>query len=262
MWLFFISAFSPAGVVFNTYMFSGINVSAIDDMGREFAVNFDGIMNLTEIDVDGERYFVDEENMEIIRDGEGYILAYHDTPALRAGLAGVIIDIDGKQIRHSKDLEHVLGEEKPGTKVKIKTLLNDSIKEYDLELAEHPQDETKAYLGIAFLRGSDSGLLGKLRSNIVFFKDPNTYYKPAVAENLMIFIYNLLWWIVLINLSVGLVNMLPIGIFDGGRVFFLTVLGLTKSEKVAKKAFRFSTMLLLFVFLLLTYLWFVNFFFR
>jgi len=101
--------------------------------------------------------------------------------------------------------------------------------------------------------------LSKFRTKILFFKDPNTYYKSRFNEELAIFFYNLLWWIVLINFSVALVNMLPLGIFDGGRVFFLTILALTKSEKTAKKAFKFSTYFLLFIFLLLMYLWFISF---
>ena len=114
-------------------------------------------------------------------------------------------------------------------------------------------------VGIALVGGESSGLLSKFKNKILFFKDPNTFYKPKFADNLMLFIYNLLWWIILINFSVALVNMLPLGIFDGGRVFFLTVLAITKSEKVAKKAYKFSTYFLLFIFLLLMFLWFVSF---
>jgi len=49
--------------------------------------------------------------------------------------------------------------------------------------------------------------------------------------------------------------MLPVGIFDGGRFFYLTVFALTKSEKIAKKAFAFSTYLFLFILLLLMAAW-------
>ena len=54
-----------------------------------------------------------------------------------------------------------------------------------------------------------------------------------------IFIYDLLWWLIIISISVALVNMLPVGIFDGGRFFYITVLAMTKKEKVAKKSFKF-----------------------
>ncbi len=45
--------------------------------------------------------------------------------------------------------------------------------------------------------------------------------------------------------SIALVNMLPVGIFDGGRFFYLTILAITKKEKIAKKAFSIITYLFL-----------------
>jgi len=61
--------------------------------------------------------------------------------------------------------------------------------------------------------------------------------------------------VVIISISVALINMLPVGIFDGGRFFYLTVLGITKSENIAKRAFAFSTYLFLFILLILMVTW-------
>jgi membrane-associated protease RseP (regulator of RpoE activity) len=102
--------------------------------------------------------------------------------------------------------------------------------------------------------------MGKVKNSVLFFKDPNTNYTTKFDGDLIIFIYNLIWWIVFINFSVALGNMMPLGLFDGGRVFYLTMLWITKSEKVARKAYKLSTYLLIGVFLLLTFLWFINFF--
>ena len=63
----------------------------------------------------------------------------------------------------------------------------------------------------------------------------------------------------MINLGVGLFNMLPVGIFDGGQVFYLTLLAITKSEKIAKMAFSIVTKIILFMFLALIVLWFFAF---
>jgi membrane-associated protease RseP (regulator of RpoE activity) len=60
---------------------------------------------------------------------------------------------------------------------------------------------------------------------------------------------------------VALSNMLPVGIFDGGRFFYLLVLSITKSEKAAKTAFNISTYLLLGFFALLIIVWFFGFLF-
>ena len=76
------------------------------------------------------------------------------------------------------------------------------------------------------------------------------------------FVYNLLWWLVLISISVALMNMLPMGIFDGGRFFYLTILLLTKSEKKAKFWFKISTNVLLGLFFLLMVFWGISFFIK
>ena len=258
MWLFFISAFAPAGAIFNTYTFARVNVSDIgwiDDLS--FVMNLDGKFNLTEIEAGDVKYFVNDDNLERLKNSSTeYIYAFEDAPALNAGLAGVITEFDGVEIKNNEDLSSALSEKKPGDNVKIKTLFNDSTREYEIQLASRPDDESRAYLGIAVIRTDFSSVMGRIRTRIAFFRDPNTYYEPKLGD-FTIFIYNLIWWIILINLSVALVNMMPIGIFDGGRVFYLTVLGLTKSQKIAKKAFKISTIFFLLIFLLLTYLWFI-----
>jgi len=86
------------------------------------------------------------------------------------------------------------------------------------------------------------------------FKDPHVYYKPKSGE-WSIFVYNLLWWLVIISISMALINMLPVGIFDGGRFFYLTVLALTKNKKIAKQSFMLLTKFFIFLFFLLIVFW-------
>ena len=38
------------------------------------------------------------------------------------------------------------------------------------------------------------------------------------------------------NLGVGLFNLLPLGIVDGGKMFYLVSLGFFKKEEIAKKS--------------------------
>ena len=49
--------------------------------------------------------------------------------------------------------------------------------------------------------------------------------------------------------------MLPVGIFDGGRFFYITVLAITKKEEVAKKAFKFMTYFFLFLLVVVMLFW-------
>jgi membrane-associated protease RseP (regulator of RpoE activity) len=95
---------------------------------------------------------------------------------------------------------------------------------------------------------------------MLFFREPFTYYKPEFGGQLTIFIFNLLWWVLLANFGVALVNMLPLGVFDGGRVFYSTVLWITGSKNKADKAYRFMTYLILGIFVAIMVLWGIYFF--
>ena len=96
--------------------------------------------------------------------------------------------------------------------------------------------------------------MGWLYNIISSIKDPAVSYNSRLGD-FGIFIYNLLWWTVIICLSVALVNMLPVGIFDGGRFFYLTVLTITKNERVSRKAFSISTWIFLVLVALLMVKW-------
>ena len=71
------------------------------------------------------------------------------------------------------------------------------------------------------------------------------HYENRIGSDLSDFIYDLLWWMIFLNISVALVNMLPLGLFDGGRVFYLTILHFTKSKDASEKAFKYVTWFLL-----------------
>ena len=70
-----------------------------------------------------------------------------------------------------------------------------------------------------------------------------------------IFFFHMLWWVMTINFFVALFNMLPLGILDGGRFFYLTVLGLTKSEKVGKRAFAVVTWIIIALLVIMMLRW-------
>jgi len=265
MWLFFVSAFVPSGVIFDDYTFSVFPISNITMMNGITLENpsYKEVVKLINgtdvVKIDGKIYDRGIAGFSRDKNGTYYIRVYQDTPAIRAGLAGVIIEFDGEGIKTSEELKEKLSLKKPGDVVEIKTLSNDSVRSYKIKLTGRPDNKTKAYLGIAQRDFGGISIMSKIRKAVLFFKEPNTAYKPKLFSGIMIFIYNLIWWVVLVNFSVALVNMLPLGIFDGGRVFYLTIFWITKSKKFAEKAYRFSTFFFLLVFLLLMILWFVNF---
>jgi membrane-associated protease RseP (regulator of RpoE activity) len=55
-------------------------------------------------------------------------------------------------------------------------------------------------------------------------------------------------------------NMLPVGIFDGGRFFYLAVWGLTKNKKIGERAFKVSTWIFIILLVLMVFKWISGFF--
>ena len=127
-----------------------------------------------------------------------------------------------------------------------------------LHLDENPDDSEKAWVGVGYVEQKRKGVIGKIIETLSSFKKEYIYYEPKFEAAL--FIYDLLWWLVLISISVALMNMLPMGIFDGGKFFYLTILSLTKSKKKAELWFKISTNFLLFLFALLMVFWGLSFF--
>ncbi|MCW8965507.1 MAG: site-2 protease family protein [Candidatus Pacearchaeota archaeon] len=260
--LFFSLMFTPAGVIFNTYATAIVPVSDID------SVNGIGIVNHTYDEVLG--LLKDERLNDILIGDEKYvgvngvssdgtlISLYYDSPAVRENLSGAILEINEVSITSIDELREELLKYSPGDKVNIKTV-GDKIMTYDITLDKNPYFDS-AWLGIGFNEAQSSGVLGKFYSVLGSFKDEHIYYEPKF-DGWSDFVYNLLWWLVLISFSVALVNMLPVGIFDGGRFFYLTVLSITKSKKIAERSFAFMTYLFLFLLAVIMFFWFKNFLF-
>ena len=256
-WIYFVNAFAPSGVIFNTYLFDVVNSSQITSIENNLNIDIDGDLNLSKVKIENETYFVETSNLNKV--GEK-IIAFKDLPAINAGLRGAIIKINNVRVENNEKLKAEILKYKPGEEIKITTLIDDSEKEFNIVLAENPANKSEPIMGVGILDLKSSSILGKIREKLSFFKNPNIYYAPKGNTDLTMFIYNFLWWILLINLSIALVNMLPVGIFDGGRVFYLTIFALTKSEKIAKKTFSIMTYLFLAVFIMLTVLWAVSLF--
>lgn len=244
---FFALSFVPAGYQFNSYAYSIVPRNLISEVE-------DG--NLTKVSVGDNVYFLDDELKGQLEQNLSHIFVYEDAPAIKVGLKGIIVQMDDVKIKEQEDIRVFLENKNPGDEVVVKTIVGEEKLEFNLILGEHPADNTKPYMGIAFVESKRRGVVGAIMGPLINFKEASTYYEPKWDGDFVIFIYNLLWWVALINFFVALFNMLPLGILDGGRFFYLTVWGLTGSEKVGKKAFKLITYLILLLFLLMLFFWF------
>jgi len=280
---FFLFAYGPAGAIFNTYtpgvieivgigMIGGQVVSdtsaggllkLIEDNGLEDSLvlgNSGNNLKLTKVIVNGKTYYANIGNLEyqLANPVEpGYVALFEDLPAINSGLRGAIIGVNDLEVKQASDLSLALSGFGVGDEVVITTNDEGEILKFNLALGEDPKQEGRAVMGIGLMGSENDGrMLGKITEFFNFFKEDGTNYEPRFNPELVLFIYNLIWWLALINLSVALINMWPVAIFDGGRFFMLTVWAITGSEKFAMQAFKFVTYAILASLALLMLGWF------
>lgn len=264
MVLFFIIAFTPSGVIFDDYAYTIGSISAITMVNNATTINptYERLIELINISGDN-RINIENETyigLKFIAGNNENIKLYIDAPAANSELKRVIVGINGEKITSTDKLSKELEKYSPGQTITITVPYeNKTLHNRQITLGENPNNPGKPWLGIIFVNSQNSGLSGKIISAFSSFKKAHIYYNPLLGD-FSLFIYNLLWWIVLISFSVALVNMLPMGIFDGGRFFYLTIWGITKNEKFAAKSFKFMTSFLLFLLLIIMVFWAINIF--
>lgn len=271
IFIFMSVAFTQSGAIFSTYAMDAVNVSAISSIQgyalqnpsteniinlidsrkieNNFSINLDSKpINLTEIEAGNRIYFIDVNLLKEEVNSTDIIVAYGDYPAIRAGLKGAIIEFNGNKISNQKELSAEIENTTPGQNIMLKTNFNGNILTYNLILTSSPDNESLAFLGVASFNMEQAGFIkGTLYRFLNSFKDPATLYAPKSSPELTIFIRDLLWWIIIINFFVAFFNMIPAGIFDGGRFFYLIILSITKSEKNTKKVYKIMMYLILLI---------------
>lgn len=258
LWGFFAVAFAPAGVVFDDYAYTITEVSAITMLN---GVQFNN-PTYSELDPllkdEGNLFSINDQNFTKVRGlskDKELIALYYDSPAARREIYGPIISINGEKTTSLEEFTTIMQNHFSGEEISITTKVNNKELEYTLVLQANPEEPDKAWLGIVFY-GEQKGFIAKFSGFFSSYKETHTYYEPKVEW--FQFIYDLLWWLILISFSVALVNMLPMGIFDGGRFFYLTILQITGSKKVAEKSFKWLTNFLLGLVVLIMIVWVIQ----
>lgn len=256
---FFFSFFVPSGYIFNTYATNVISTNSINSIENVTVNGFNYSLILS----GGEKYYLDSNLERQLKENMSVIAVYEDTPAFNNQIRGAIISIDNNSIENVDGLKEFLSNKSPNDKVMVRTITIDEgdeekINEYNVTLSEHPLSAEKAYLGVGNVNQEPEGFLQKALYKLIYFKDPTTYYESRFDGNFTLFIYNLIWWVMIINILVALFNMLPVGILDGGRFFYLIFLGITKSEKFSKGIYKLITWLILASFVAITLVWLIR----
>ncbi|MCK4997051.1 site-2 protease family protein [Candidatus Pacearchaeota archaeon] len=246
---FFFTSFAASGYIFNSYGMTTVplqNITGFSNMTN----------NMTLVSTTAGNFYLDESlATQLIEDNGEYLVAYIEAPAVLAQMRGAIIQADDVKILGQETLREFLENKNPGDKVTFTTEDSVGINEYEIILGVHPQNPTKAYLGVGHNVMQAKGIVQGFLSRFMSFKESSTLYKPTWDGEFVYFIYHLFWWVMIINLLVAMFNMMPLGMLDGGRFFYLAIAGIFKSERVAKRASKAMAYLIGLAFALMMIYW-------
>jgi membrane-associated protease RseP (regulator of RpoE activity) len=265
---FFHTAYTPSGVLIRGYSGVAGDISLLDNaLIRNETIIAQGI-NLTRIELENSSYFVVTELLNNKDNNANYIIKFYlDSPAIRKDMLGkTIIALDNNKITNPESLEIFLDSKNPGDKINISLRDNTNkskpIETFSIVLAKYPNNmRDRALIWISGAGSASSNSIKAIfAKTLQIFKNPDIDYLPKVNPELTIFIYTMLWWILFINLSVAIVNMFPLPIFDGGRFFYLTILLATRKEKIAQKSLKYISKAILLAIIFITLLWAIGLF--
>ena len=175
-----------------------------------------------------------------------------DSPANMTGLSGALVWLGGQKINSIEDINNTLSQYKPGEVVQVVTAPNNwmvptlsfngslgsimprlfiltdfnETETYNIALAEHPDFEGRAYLGISNM----------IQTNSIAF--------PMSG---FLILSMLFLWLFIFSLGIGLINLMPMKPFDGGLIME-DILEKTKRKKLTAAIVRIvSTFMLLLI---------------
>ena len=122
-----------------------------------------------------------------------------NTPAEKAGLEGIMLKINNQTIKNRVDLIDFLNKTKPGENVTILTTKG----EFNLTLAENPENKEIGFIGIT-------------NTSEVYKYKASSQYVPDAFINALLVWYRILFWLAILNLGVGVANLMPAKPLDGG----------------------------------------------
>jgi membrane-associated protease RseP (regulator of RpoE activity) len=114
----------------------------------------------------------------------------------------IIMGLDNNETLSVQSFSEVLSGKNPGDSIRIITNQN----EYETTLIAHPQDSERAYLGVIGLE------------QVREVKEDKMSWAPFMPT--IDWFNGLVYFLFLLNIGIGLFNLLPLFIADGGRMLF------------------------------------------
>jgi len=137
-------------------------------------------------------------------------------PAEIAGITEneLIIGIDNMPINTVENFTEIMQNKPSGESIVITT----NITNYNITLAESPDNESRGYLGIYLTQNQE------IKENVL-----QKYGK--ILPDVFVWFVGLFYWLYVLNIGIGLFNLVPLGPIDGGRMLQLAMHRLFKKKK-------------------------------
>lgn len=148
-------------------------------------------------------------------------------PAIGAGLevGDVVTRVGDVDVVDFSEFQGALRNASPNQNIAIETLS----KNLTVSASAHPDNSSWAYLGVSAKQFSvpNDEFVAKYGS-----------FSPGIIK----WFAGLFFWLFLLNIGIGLFNLLPIGPVDGGRMFGLVCERYIKNKSLALKVWSFTSM--------------------
>lgn len=128
----------------------------------------------------------------------------NESPAFAAGLSvnETIVQANGENITYVEDFISALSNKSAGDEIFLVTDRG----EYSINLEQKPGNENQSYLGVSLTQGAE-------------FKEK--FAGRDLIPKSIIWILGLFYWLYLLNIGIGVFNLVPVGPIDGGRMLQL-----------------------------------------
>jgi membrane-associated protease RseP (regulator of RpoE activity) len=130
--------------------------------------------------------------------GVMYGSVFIDQPMYNANATGSIISINGIHVASMEQLSSVLSGIQPNSTVTLQTTKGIFL----VNVTDRPDGKPGAYLGIG--------------GPYDVYKEPKDFARPMQVP--LDFMRNLIGWIFILSLGIGIINLLPLKPFDGGMI--------------------------------------------